>query len=39
MIGPRGDRFHQADEWVDVPSIATSARVLVRVAHDLLAAD
>ena len=20
MIGPRGDRFHQADEWVDVPS-------------------
>jgi acetylornithine deacetylase/succinyl-diaminopimelate desuccinylase-like protein len=38
MIGPRGDRFHQADEWVDVPTIAASARVLVRLAHALLAA-
>jgi succinyl-diaminopimelate desuccinylase len=39
MIGPRGDRFHQADEWVDVPSIAATARLLVYVAHELLAAD
>lgn len=38
MIGPRGGRFHQADEWVDVPSIAAAARLLVRVAHDLLPA-
>ena len=36
MIGPRGDRFHQADEWVDVPSIAATARLLVRLALDLL---
>ncbi|MFN8591995.1 MAG: M20/M25/M40 family metallo-hydrolase [Thermomicrobiales bacterium] len=38
MIGPRGDRFHQANEWVDVPSIAATTRLLVRVAHDLLPA-
>jgi acetylornithine deacetylase/succinyl-diaminopimelate desuccinylase-like protein len=37
MIGPRGDRFHQADEWVDVPSIAATSRLLVRMALDLLA--
>jgi succinyl-diaminopimelate desuccinylase len=37
MIGPRGDSFHQADEWVDVPSIAATSRLLVRMALDLLA--
>ncbi len=37
MIGPRGDNFHQADEWVDVPSITASSRLLVRLALDLLA--
>lgn len=37
MIGPRGDKFHQAEEWVDVPSIAATSRLLVRVALDLLA--
>jgi acetylornithine deacetylase/succinyl-diaminopimelate desuccinylase-like protein len=37
MIGPRGDNFHQADEWVDVPSIAATSRLLVRMALDLLA--
>ena len=36
MIGPRGERFHQADEWVDVPSIAAASRLLVRLALDLL---
>jgi acetylornithine deacetylase/succinyl-diaminopimelate desuccinylase-like protein len=36
MIGPRGDRFHQADEWVDVPSITATSRLLVRLALDLL---
>jgi acetylornithine deacetylase/succinyl-diaminopimelate desuccinylase-like protein len=36
MIGPRGDNFHQADEWVDVPSIAATSRLLVRLALDLL---
>lgn len=38
MIGPRGDNFHQANEWVDVPSIAATSRVLTRVALDLLSA-
>jgi succinyl-diaminopimelate desuccinylase len=37
MIGPRGDNFHQANEWVDVPSIAATSRLLVRMALDLLA--
>ena len=37
MIGPRGDNFHQADEWVDVSSIAATSRLLVRMALDLLA--
>jgi acetylornithine deacetylase/succinyl-diaminopimelate desuccinylase-like protein len=37
MIGPRGDSFHQADEWVDVPSIAATSRLLVRMALDVLA--
>jgi acetylornithine deacetylase/succinyl-diaminopimelate desuccinylase-like protein len=37
MIGPRGDNFHQADEWVDVPSIAATSRLLVRLTLDLLA--
>ena len=38
MIGPRGDKFHQANEWVDVPSIAATTRLLVRVARTLLPA-
>jgi len=37
MIGPRGDNFHQADEWVEVPSISATSRLLVRMALDLLA--
>ena len=37
MIGPRGDNFHQADEWVEVSSIAATSRLLVRMALDLLA--
>jgi succinyl-diaminopimelate desuccinylase len=37
MIGPRGENYHQADEWVDVPSIAATSRLLVRMALDLLA--
>jgi acetylornithine deacetylase len=36
MIGPRGGNFHQADEWVDIPSIAATSRLLVRMALDLL---
>jgi acetylornithine deacetylase/succinyl-diaminopimelate desuccinylase-like protein len=37
MIGPRGANFHQADEWVEVPSISATSRLLVRMALDLLA--
>jgi acetylornithine deacetylase/succinyl-diaminopimelate desuccinylase-like protein len=36
MVGPRGANFHQADEWVDVPSIVATSRLLVRLALDLL---
>lgn len=36
QFGPRGARFHQADEWVDVPSIAATTRVLVRLALALM---
>lgn len=36
MIGPQGHRFHQSDEWVDIPSIAATTRLLVRVTHTLL---
>jgi len=36
QFGPRGGGAHQADEWVDVPSIAASVRVLVRLATDIL---
>jgi acetylornithine deacetylase/succinyl-diaminopimelate desuccinylase-like protein len=36
MIGPRGENFHQADEWVDIPSIAATSRLLVRLALDLM---
>ncbi len=32
QVGPHGGNFHQADEWVDVPSIAAATRVLLRVA-------
>jgi acetylornithine deacetylase/succinyl-diaminopimelate desuccinylase-like protein len=31
-FGPDGGNFHQADEWVDVPSIGTTARILLRLA-------
>ncbi|MEP7198276.1 MAG: M20/M25/M40 family metallo-hydrolase [Chloroflexota bacterium] len=35
-FGPRGDKFHQADEWVDVTSIAATVRVYLRLALDIL---
>ena len=38
QFGPRGANFHQADEWVDVPSIAATTRVLVRLVLDLMPA-
>ena len=39
MVGPRGGAFHQADEWVEIPTIAATARLLVRLACDLLGRD
>jgi acetylornithine deacetylase/succinyl-diaminopimelate desuccinylase-like protein len=36
QIGPRGANFHQANEWVDVASIAASARIYIRMALDFL---
>ncbi|HET7092742.1 MAG TPA: M20/M25/M40 family metallo-hydrolase, partial [Thermomicrobiales bacterium] len=36
QIGPHGANFHQANEWVDVPSIAASARLFARMAIDIL---
>lgn len=36
MVGPLGGNFHQANEWVDVPSIAATSRLLMHMALDLL---
>jgi acetylornithine deacetylase/succinyl-diaminopimelate desuccinylase-like protein len=36
QFGPHGSNFHQANEWVDVTTIAGTARVLVRLALDFL---
>jgi acetylornithine deacetylase/succinyl-diaminopimelate desuccinylase-like protein len=38
QVGSSGSRFHESDEWVDIPSIARAARVLLRVTTDLLPA-
>lgn len=32
QFGPYGGAFHRADEWVDVPSIGATVRVLLRTA-------
>jgi acetylornithine deacetylase/succinyl-diaminopimelate desuccinylase-like protein len=32
QFGPRGGNFHQANEWVDIPSIGATVRVLLRTA-------
>ena len=36
QFGPHGSGFHQKDEWVDVPSIAGSIRVVLRTALGLM---
>jgi acetylornithine deacetylase/succinyl-diaminopimelate desuccinylase-like protein len=38
MVGPRGGGFHEANEWVDVPSIGATVRVLLHMVCDLLPA-
>lgn len=35
QFGPRGGDYHQANEWVEVPTIATTVRVVLRVALDV----
>lgn len=37
QFGAYGGHFHEANEWVSIPSIAAATRVLLRVALDLLA--
>lgn len=36
MFGPLGGKYHEADEWVDLPSVAATTRVLLRLVTDLL---
>lgn len=36
MFGPRGANFHDVDEWVDVPSIVATARILCELVRSLL---
>ncbi len=36
QFGPHGGAFHQADEWVDVPSIGGTVRVLLQTALGFL---
>jgi acetylornithine deacetylase/succinyl-diaminopimelate desuccinylase-like protein len=38
MFGPRGGNFHEAGEWVDLPSIPATARVLIGLVQDMLPA-
>ena len=36
QFGPHGANYHQANEWVDVPSVGGTVRVLLRVALAML---
>jgi acetylornithine deacetylase/succinyl-diaminopimelate desuccinylase-like protein len=36
MFGAHAGKFHEADEWVDLPSIGATVRVLLRLACDLM---
>ncbi len=36
QFGPRGANYHQRDEWVDVPSLGATIRILLRLAVDVL---
>jgi succinyl-diaminopimelate desuccinylase len=38
QFGPHGSGFHEANEWVDLPSIAGTVRVLLRLTTTLLPA-
>ncbi|HUG17119.1 MAG TPA: M20/M25/M40 family metallo-hydrolase [Thermomicrobiales bacterium] len=36
QFGPHGGSYHQANEWVDVPSIGATIRVILRMGVDML---
>ncbi|MDQ3514279.1 MAG: M20 family metallopeptidase [Chloroflexota bacterium] len=36
-FGPHGANFHRPDEWVDIPTIGATVRVLLRLSRELLA--
>lgn len=36
MFGATGANYHEADEWVDIPSIGVCARTLIRIALGVL---
>ena len=36
-FGPHGANFHRPDEWVDVTTIGTTVRILLRLAREVLA--
>jgi acetylornithine deacetylase/succinyl-diaminopimelate desuccinylase-like protein len=36
MFGPLGGNFHEANEWVDIPSISATARVLAQLVRQML---
>ncbi len=36
MFGATGANYHEADEWVDIPSIGICARTLIRIALSVL---
>ncbi len=36
VFGPHGDNWHQCDEWVDLPSIVSCARVVAATALEFL---
>jgi acetylornithine deacetylase/succinyl-diaminopimelate desuccinylase-like protein len=38
QVGATGSRYHEADEWVSIASIARAARLLVRMTTELLPA-
>ncbi len=39
MFGPRGGEFHAASEWLDVPTVAASARVFLDLVSEMLPSD
>jgi di/tripeptidase len=36
MFGPRGGGYHTASEWLDIPSVAGSARVILDLVTEVL---